>query len=173
MRFVSCLLGAVAPAIPAVEASPITYNFSVTATSGPLDGTTASGTFSYDSSSIVPGGGYNLNTGLLTALNFTWDGIFYNETTANTGFLLFDATGTLTNALFGNNCGASGCNVRIHHEEWYFESLFFGYSGDAGVFIGTSTVSLAGVPEPSTLVLLSAGLGGLGLAVLRRRHRPA
>jgi len=57
-----------------LEASPVNYTFSVTATSGPLAGTTATGTFSYDTSSIVHGG-TNSNTGLLTGLNFTWDGI--------------------------------------------------------------------------------------------------
>jgi hypothetical protein len=38
------------------KADLITYDFTVTATTGPLAGTMADGTFSYDSSSIVLGG---------------------------------------------------------------------------------------------------------------------
>src|SRR5438034_1239057 len=109
MRLNNCLLVAAVglalalASIDAADASPIDYTFSVTATEGPLSATTAAGTFSYDTSSIVPGG-RNLNTGLLTALNFTWDGITYNQTTANTGALGFDAAGMLTLSLFGTNC---------------------------------------------------------------------
>ena len=51
----------------AAKAAPITYDFTVTGTSGPLNGTAAHGTFSYDSSSIVPRGA-NQATGLLTSL---------------------------------------------------------------------------------------------------------
>ena len=68
------------------NAIPINYSFSVMATAGPLDGVTENGTFSYDSSSIVPGG-ININTGQRTALSFTWNAITYNQTTANTGAL--------------------------------------------------------------------------------------
>jgi len=39
----------------AAMGAPITYIFSVTATSGPLSGTSASGTFAYDSSTATPG----------------------------------------------------------------------------------------------------------------------
>jgi hypothetical protein len=90
MRLRDCLLAATAglalilPSIDAADATPVNYTFSVTATSGPLAGTTAPGTFSYDTSSIVPGG-FNNNAGVLTALNFTWHGITYNQTTAIPG----------------------------------------------------------------------------------------
>ena len=67
--------------MPEAEASPVTYSFSVTATTGTLSGTTALGTFTYDTSSIVPGGGFKDGTVLLTDLAFTWHGIAYNETT--------------------------------------------------------------------------------------------
>ena len=116
----------------------VNYTFTVTATSGPLAGTTATGTFSYDTSSIVPGG-TNANTGLLTALNFTWDGITYNQTTANTGFLEFDTTGALTQDLFGNNCFPGGsCAAVPPFEQWLVSfpiPLGFAYfvAGDSGV----------------------------------------
>jgi hypothetical protein len=103
--------------MPTAEASPITYAFSVTATSGPLNGTTASGTFTYDTSSIVLGGTNNA-TGLLTDLDFTWNGIAYTETTANTGFLAFDTTGTLTDYIFGSTCGPGICITSLGQEHW-------------------------------------------------------
>ena len=53
----------------AAQAAPITYDFTVTGTSGPLNGTAAHGTFSYDFSSIVPRGSSQA-TGLLTSLSF-------------------------------------------------------------------------------------------------------
>jgi hypothetical protein len=101
------------------HASSITFSFSVTATSGPLDGVTENGTFTYDSSSIIPGG-LNDDTGLLTGLNFTWNGITYNQTTANTGSLEFDSSGNLTQAFFGNNCIASDCIVNRDTNEWFY-----------------------------------------------------
>jgi hypothetical protein len=76
------------------KASLITYDFTVTATSGPLDGTVEKGTFSYDSSSIVPGG-VNPNAGLLTSLSFSWDGMAFTQATANTGNLGFNLDGSL------------------------------------------------------------------------------
>jgi len=47
---------------PKAEATPITCEFSVTATSGSLDGGIAAGTYSYDTSSISPGA-VKANTG--------------------------------------------------------------------------------------------------------------
>ena len=163
---------ALAAAIPKAEATPVTYSFSVTATSGPLDGTTAAGTFSYDTSSIVPGGSNN-NTGLLTALNFTWDGITYNQTTANTGFLDFNGSGMLTDDVFGNDCFAGGCNVFGGSEEWLFDFVFgFTYSVQGNPEAGNGSVTQSLVPEPSALALLGAGLAGLALAGIGRRQRP-
>ena len=125
MRFTHSFLGTVAglalalTLVPDAMAAPFSYVFSVTATSGPLSGTTAAGTFSYDSSSIVLGGSNN-NIGLLTALNFIWDGITYNQATANTGLLGFDGAGTLTGIAFGNNCPAGVCTAVFAQQQWYF-----------------------------------------------------
>jgi hypothetical protein len=65
----------------------------------------------------VPGG-TNSNTGLLTALNFTWDGITYDQTTANTGFLTFNTSGTLVTDVFGNDCSAGQCIVASNRVDW-------------------------------------------------------
>ncbi len=122
-RIISALIGGFALTLAVAlnaNASPITFSFSAAATSGPLDGITENGAFTYDSSSIIPGG-LNDNTGLLTGLNFTWNGITYNQTTANTGSLAFDSSGNLTEAFFGDNCIASQCTVQGGTNEW---SLF-------------------------------------------------
>ena len=78
-----------------VLAEQITYSFRVTATDGPLAGATANGSFSYDSSIVAPNVTLSA-TGLLTSLSFTWHGITYDATTANTGFLSFDSAGQLS-----------------------------------------------------------------------------
>lgn len=61
---------------PATEATPVNYDFSVHVNSGSLVGTAQNGSFSYDSSNITPGATNNA-TGLLTALDFTLNGITY------------------------------------------------------------------------------------------------
>jgi hypothetical protein len=53
----------------AAYASAITYDFTVHATSGPLSGATSSGSFTFDSSEIVPGGGSVSGANLLSALS--------------------------------------------------------------------------------------------------------
>src|SRR5258708_24962198 len=115
----------------------------MTASSGPLKGTTANGTFSYDSSSIVPGGS-NSATGLLTALSVTWDAIAYTQATANTGFLTFNGAGTLTGGCFGNNSGVGFCSVGSGQEQWAFgintvvpSSMAYAKPGSLGFFTGT------------------------------------
>src|SRR5688500_20191625 len=88
----------------AVQAATITYDLIVDGgDTGPLAGVTVSGFFSFDDS-LVPAGGGDVNeAGLLSDLEFTWNGISYDETTANTGSLTFDATGALTSGVFGSD----------------------------------------------------------------------
>jgi PEP-CTERM motif len=153
------------------EASPITYAFSVTAISGPLKGVTENGTFTYDSSSTIPNG-FNGKTGLLTELDFTWNGIHYDQVTANTGSLTFDETGMLVNEAFGNNCFAGGCLINPDTNEWFagVGNLAFFYDTASGGFgRGNVAQALVPAPEPSTLALLGAGLAFAAIA--RRRKR--
>ncbi|HET7133656.1 MAG TPA: hypothetical protein VFJ95_15490, partial [Gammaproteobacteria bacterium] len=114
------LLGSALLAGPlAGHATPITYDFTVNGgPTGALAGVTASGYFSFDSSIIPAGAGLRGLTGLLTDLAFTWNGIFYDETTANTGSLSFDANGTLTGAIFGTACKPGGCDVSSRAIGW-------------------------------------------------------
>ena len=161
----------------AVQAATITYDFIVDGGDiGPLAGVTVSGFFSFDDS-LVPAGGGDVNeAGLLSELEFTWNGISYDETTANTGSLTFDATGALTSGVFGSDCEAGSCSASINDPNSWFLGLGdeIGYDvGDERLFFGPTTFSLRAVPEPGTLTLLSLGL--LGLAVWRlkdQRSRP-
>jgi hypothetical protein len=155
------------------NASPITYDFTVTATDGPFGGTTEQGIFTYNSSSIVPGGS-NVATGLLTSLSFTWNGTIYDQTTANTGFLSFDASGNLIRAVFGNDCLA-GCIVPPSTNTWSIIlvppggplEFLYAVPGNGGLFTGSVTAAIA-VAEPGTLAL--SGLG-CALVVAARRSR--
>ena len=137
---------------PRAEAYIISYDFTATITSGPLSGQVDNGSFSYDSSSIIPGG-VNDAAGLLTALNFTFEGVTYNAHTANTGFLAFDG------AAFGSNCGAGFCEVSAFTNQWSVSGPEFDYATPTSfVNFGDVTYRRVPVPEPGSLALLAAGL---------------
>jgi hypothetical protein len=182
-RIISALIGGIALTLTAAlnaNASPITFSFSVTATSGPLDGITENGTFTYDSSSIIPGGGFNFDPELLTGLNFTWNGITYNQTTANTGFLEFDSSGNLTEAFFGDDCMPGGCQIAGGSNDWALSAVpgetapNFSYATPSiptDIFGGTVATALSPIPEPSALALVGVGVAGLMLVGARLRSR--
>lgn len=159
---------------PSSDAAPILYTFTSTGLNGPLTGAISTGDFSYDSSSITPGA-VNGAVGLLTSLNYVWDGITYTSSTANTGRLYFDAGGNLTDFVFGTNCEAFNCSVQYGQQQWFV-------GGQGGVYdrLGTTTffstststtfAQVSEVPEPSTFGVVGTGLAGILLAALRRRR---
>jgi hypothetical protein len=172
-------------AIPRASASPISYQFTVTASTGPLTGVTSVGTFTFDSSIVPVGGGLVDIAGLLSQLSFTWGGMTFSAATANTGELQFNSSGIVVGALFGTSCGPSGfgCGVTAGTHDWEFflnpapGNRGFDYAIPAdplNTFFQLGGVTLTGplpVPTPGTLPLLSAALGALGLIAWGLRPR--
>jgi hypothetical protein len=169
----------------AALADPVTYDFTVTATSGPLTGSVAEGSFTFDSTIAPPGGGGLMETGLISALSFSWDGVTYSASSANSGDLVFNASGGLLFAQFGNDCASVPCSAASFpgSKDWLvagpvsaLPAAIFAYAvGNEGVFNGTVSFSLAppptAAPEPATLPMLALAL--LGVAVWRhKRQRP-
>ena len=155
----------------AANATLMRLDFGVMATSGPLTGVIARGYGIFDSSVAPAGGGTVLQTGLFQDFSFTWNGISYDETSANTGGLRFDALGALTNFLLGSNCGAGFCTVSSSSSDITVTGRSFVYGYGRGIGYGVTkwrTTSIA-VPEPNTLTLLGLGLFAVGLA--RRKVR--
>ena len=102
---------------PLAKASTISYDFTVDVTQGTFSGQVDHGSFSYNSSSVIPGS-ENDATDLLTALHFRFDGVTYDARTANTGAIVLNADGSLAGPLFGTNCEAGSCSGLCDTNEW-------------------------------------------------------
>src|SRR5574337_74690 len=162
---------------PVAEATPVNVNFTVNVTSGPLSGTVENGSFSYDSSSIVPNSPI-FGTTLFTTLHFTFNGATHNATNTNTRWLAFDSVGNLNSFMFGTNCSVASCSLTYGQNQWWLSSGVGGFSysapgfnsagsGDVTFAIAAGTVP---VPEPGTLVLFCFGLLLIGGFVGMRCH---
>jgi hypothetical protein len=112
-------------------ASSRTYDFTVTVASGPLAGTVAPGRLSFEEG-LVPEGGFGrvVGTGLLTSFAFLWNGVAYNEGTADAITLGFGGypylgsrqLGELTSFVIGNHCrdpqAPDTCLVLNNSNDW-------------------------------------------------------
>lgn len=160
------------------KAAPVTYDFTANGgPSGPLAGEASSGSFTFDDSIIPSGGGEVDQANVFTDLTFTWNGIGYTESTANTGRLTFDSSGALVPMFFfGNLCAAGVCSVHQGLNEWFFEvadeGVFFEYGvpGLVGIQTGSGSYSLrqSSVPEPGSVALLGIAFAGMAFG---RRHK--
>jgi len=178
-KIIASLLLAAAPACS--FASIITYDFTVTGgTDGPLAGTRSDGYFSFNDNSLTPPGRGSLERmGLLTALSFNWLGTQWDETTANTGWINLDASGSVAFWNFGTQCYPGLCRVRPEQTGWFIGASgvtnggFILYSVGDGerVYEGGFTSSLrpTDIPEPSTLALFGASVLSAALVWSRRR----
>lgn len=164
-------------------AAPVTYDMQVTATSGVLAGVVSNGSFTFDSSIVPPGGGTVTGPALLlTELDLNWNGVAWDETTANTfgsnGLLDFDAAGNLTLLIVGTACAGGGGAVcaEVNTNSWFFNGAsggLFGYAtaGSPSFGFGTFSFSLRTntVAEPSTALLAALAVA----AAWRLRRRTA
>jgi hypothetical protein len=140
----STLLGAAVVADSPAWGGVITYDFTFPGfVSGPLSGVGGAGSFSFEETLIPPSGSGSVGgPGLLSDLSFVWNGIAYNETTANTGTLSFSGR-QLIGFSFGNHCGGHGfsadtCLV-ISNNDWRVASgsgFMYAFPGVPGQFFG-------------------------------------
>ena len=164
--FVLLSVGSVA----AASASTVAYDFTIMNVSGPLGPGPFGGSFSFDSSTIDPG--QSVTGPNLTALNFTLNGIIYNASTANDGFLSFGSTGQLVDFCISNSFEAPGvCDVNAFSNTFLINSRQFFYATPTTDISETDGgISFSEVPEPGTFMLLGTGLLS-GMGVVRRRLR--
>lgn len=166
------------------QAVPVTYDFTANGgPDGPLANVSSSGFFTYDDAIMPSGGGIVIQTGLILDLAFSWNGVTYDETTANTGGFGFEPSGELFGWTFGTNCSTTTCLVTPGTNSWaiantakfggVFVYTLAGSSEDFAVpFAVTITRRPAtSVAEPGTLALALCGLLAAGLLRRRRAER--
>lgn len=165
---------------PAAQATPITYDFTVSHLTGALAGNTYHGTFSFDSSLVQPNQ-WVISPGLLSSLDFPFAGVDHTTANTNTGFLEFNGQGGLVGFQFGSNCDGASC--AIGPTTWIVDVPGYapGFQFSDNTFVGNYTgqvnfslaASVAAVPEPGALGVFGLGLALLGMgALLKRRGSP-
>ncbi len=161
-----------------LRAEPISYEFDLTITAGPLTGENYSGSFSFDSGLVVPGSTI-FGTDLFGSLSFVFHGVTYSASNTDLVELQWDAAGELSDFVIGTDCaGAAGCDIVNGSESWAMLPSAFAYAivGDANSYISDGptfrrVLPPSGAPEPGSLALL-IGAAIAGLQVQRRHKTP-
>ncbi|MEQ8537831.1 MAG: PEP-CTERM sorting domain-containing protein [Coleofasciculus sp. D1-CHI-01] len=173
-----------------VQASIITYEFTVDITSGDLIRQSFTGSFSYDNESTPVGFGYGSEEFFLTEFEFYFDGLEYTLDDVACQYTDLCIQGTTPPFWVGGifpQWGKDSLALRTK-DAFGFEfgpSIFLASQSEfeyrnigsgVGVFEGDVTYSLVSestsVPDPtSTLGLLALGTLGTGSSLLRRRKQ--
>ena len=169
------LLGALTLAASSTLAGDIDYLFTLNWESGPLTGTSSSGSLSFDESLAAPNAAY-FGTASLSSFSLAVGGTFYSLADIAVGFLTFDANADLRLLGAGTSCGPHFCTilpgdppgfVMVYDSQSQLDQFFGVYwPADADQSYGAGTFEVAAIPEPSTMALL---LAGAGLLAWRRR----
>jgi hypothetical protein len=172
-------------------ADPITVRFTaIPAPGDPVNTSSSTGFFTFDSSLIPAGGGLVFDRVALPIedFGFAWGHTLWTTTNAGVAKLLFSASGELTGFFAGGKpAGIGGLRtdpvsqviddfVAIDFSgsfDLFTRQFDYTNAGSGEIFRGqiTSFGSSAPTPEPSTIVLLSTAAALLGL--LMWRSKPA
>lgn len=158
----ACLAGLVCATLPAAQAAPVTYAFSVAGAAG-----SGSGSFQFDDASGTSGVLPGETDYALTSFSFDFGGVAYD---------LDDLDGQAGRAVFA---GASflGLDAALTAPPGGVSFAFLPSVGGEDPFLATvrATSSITfrlvpnGVPEPGTIGL---GIAALGVLAAARRRRP-
>lgn len=164
-------------ALPA-RAESVTYDFQITWSQGPLDGSTSIGSFALDAGLMVPNSTYASGTFVLDSFSVVINGASYTLADISPTWLSFSADGSLSHLLLGTNCTSGACYSYANNaKSWFisFESSSTANSLFASVGGGSmgsgSFIKALPVPELPALEMMALGwvIGGL---MLRRNRLP-
>ncbi|MFG6465050.1 PEP-CTERM sorting domain-containing protein [Roseateles sp. BYS87W] len=165
------------------EAGLVTRQFLFSSTAGALQFGPQVGSFTYDDAVVPAAGGLVAAPNLFKDLQVSFGGFSFDELTANSGWLRFDATGDLLDAAFGNNCSGGGCSINAGWSLWWIrvgkpgasanDFAYSGFNGESGIQTSYQNQLLpqGTVPEPASVALVALALVGAAGASRARRQR--
>lgn len=150
-------------------ADPVTYNLTLTPSSGSLYGGTGTITLE-DAPSATGVSDYSVSDGNLIDVVFNIDGQTFTLAGADDDTLVRFIDGQLNDITFSEMIGTSPERYTLHTTSKYAFYFDDGQAASYGTFTATPTNDPSAVPEPGSLALLATGLLG-GSGELYRRMR--